>query len=73
MSFLTELASTYSANAKTFTVGTSYQGRTITGINIFGSTGANTKPGVVIFGTIHAREWVTTMVRSFLCGKYVLV
>ncbi|KAF9463737.1 hypothetical protein BDZ94DRAFT_586488 [Collybia nuda] len=65
-SFINELATTYPKNSKIFTIGTSQQGRQITGINIFGSSGSGTKPGVIFFGTIHAREWITTMVTEYL-------
>lgn len=65
-SYINELATTFSNNSKIFTIGTSVQGRQITGINIFGSTGSGTKPAVIFFGTIHAREWITTLVRHGL-------
>ncbi|CAE6454246.1 hypothetical protein ACGC1H_007675 [Rhizoctonia solani] len=62
LTFLNDLASTFPNNAKVVTSGTSYEGRTITGINIFGSSGSGTKPAVIFHGTVHAREWVGTMV-----------
>ncbi|KAF8749268.1 Carboxypeptidase [Rhizoctonia solani] len=49
-------------NAKVVTSGTSYEGRTITGINIYGSSGSGTKPAVIFHGTVHAREWIGTLV-----------
>lgn len=64
--FLTDLAATFPANSKVVTSGTSLQGRTITGINIFGSSGSGTKPAVVVHGTVHAREWISTMVTESL-------
>ena len=44
------------------TSGTSLQGQPITGIHLFGSGGKGTKPAIVLHGTVHAREWITTMV-----------
>ncbi|KAG8737303.1 hypothetical protein FRC10_008361 [Ceratobasidium sp. 414] len=62
LTFLDDLASTFPNNTKVVTSGTSYQGRTITGINIFGSSGPGTKPAIIFHGTVHAREWIATMV-----------
>ncbi|KAG8760993.1 hypothetical protein FRC12_009473 [Ceratobasidium sp. 428] len=62
LTFLSDLVSTFPNNAKLVTSGTSYEGRTITGINIFGSSGSGTKPAIVFHGTVHAREWIATMV-----------
>ncbi|KAG8753833.1 hypothetical protein FRC11_007105 [Ceratobasidium sp. 423] len=62
LTFLNDLAATFPNNAKVVTSGTSYEGRTITGINIFGSSGSGTKPAVIFHGTVHAREWIATMV-----------
>ncbi|KAG8738671.1 hypothetical protein FRC10_006618 [Ceratobasidium sp. 414] len=62
LTFLNDLAAAFPNNAKIVTSGTSYQNRTITGINIFGSSGSGAKPAVIFHGTVHAREWITTMV-----------
>lgn len=61
LAWLNDLAGTYPSQAKIVTAGNSLQGRPITGIHIFGSGGAGKKPAVVLHGTVHAREWVTTM------------
>ena len=44
------------------TAGTSIQGNPITGIHIYGSSGKGVKPAVLFHGTVHAREWITTLV-----------
>lgn len=64
LSYLKNLATKYPANAAVTTSGNSLQGNTITGIHIYGSTGGGVKPAVVFHGTVHAREWITTMVRQ---------
>ncbi|KAJ1300827.1 hypothetical protein OPQ81_002467 [Rhizoctonia solani] len=66
LTFLNDLASTFPNNAKVITGGTSYEGRPITGINIFGSSGSGTKPAIIFHGTVHAREWITTMVTEHI-------
>ena len=62
--FLKDLQATYSANSEIVIAGTSLQGRPITGIHIYGNGGKGSKPAVVFHGTVHAREWITTMVLS---------
>lgn len=61
MQFIKDLAASYPDNAEVISAGKSTEGRDIVGIHIYGSKN-NTKPGVVWHGTVHAREWITTMV-----------
>lgn len=63
LTFLDELAAWDSRRAAIVTSGTSAAGRPITGIHIWGSAGKGVRPAVVLHGTVHAREWITTMVR----------
>lgn len=61
-------------NAEIVTAGASSQGRNITGIHFWGSGGKNSKPAVIMHSTVHAREWITTMVRFLLkCTKNILL
>lgn len=63
LAFLNDLVSVRPDNAEIVDAGTSYEGRNITGIHFWGSGGKDTNPGVILHSTVHAREWVTTMVR----------
>ena len=60
--FLSDLQSQHKANSKIIFAGNSSQGQAITGIHIYGKKGKGTNPAVVFHGTVHAREWVTTLV-----------
>lgn len=62
LSYLRSLAAQYPSNAEIATSGSSLQGNTITGLHIYGSAGPGVNPAVVFHGTVHAREWITTMV-----------
>lgn len=64
LSFLSGLQAQYPANSEIVTSGNSLQGNAITGIHIYGSSGKGVKPAIIFHGTVHAREWITTMV----CG-----
>lgn len=61
--FLRELQALYPKNAEIVNVGLSEQGQQISAIHIYSNKGVK-KPAVVIHGTTHAREWITTMVNS---------
>lgn len=62
LSFLNGLVAQYPSNSKIVTSGNSLQGNAITGIQIYGSAGPSVKPAIIFHGTVHAREWITTMV-----------
>jgi carboxypeptidase A4 len=64
MQFLTDLQAAYPNNSEIVVAGNSNAGRPITGIHFYGSGGKGSKPAVVLHGTVHAREWITTMVRN---------
>jgi carboxypeptidase A4 len=61
MQWITDLAAAYPKNTEVISAGKSGEGRDIKGIHIFGSGGKGSKKGVVWHGTVHAREWITTM------------
>ncbi|MCJ1240681.1 hypothetical protein MMC14_008685 [Varicellaria rhodocarpa] len=65
LQFLKDLQTAYPANSEIVVAGNSLQGKPITGIHIYGSAGKGTKPAVVFHGTVHAREWITTMVTEY--------
>lgn len=73
--FLTDLQSQYDANSEIVIAGNSDSGRPITGIHIYGSGGKGVKPAVVFHGTVHAREWITTMVITnyHLASNFALI
>lgn len=43
--------------------GLTFEGRNITGIHLWGSGGKSSKPAIHYTATVHAREWIATMVR----------
>lgn len=64
--WLSQVAAKFPANSEIITAGTSYQGRQITGIHIYGSGGKGSKPAAIFHGTVHAREWITTMTAEYV-------
>lgn len=65
VSYIQGLASAHSI-ASTFSIGTSYAGRTITGISINGGT---TRPAVWIDSNIHAREWISSATTLYIIDQ----
>jgi len=65
LQFLNDLVASYPTQAEIVTAGTSSGGRAITGIHFWGSGGKGSKPAVVFHGTVHAREWITTMTTEY--------
>lgn len=60
--FLSDLQTQHKSNSKIFFADNSTEGQAITGIHIYGKKGKGQNPAVVFHGTVHAREWVTTLV-----------
>ncbi|KAL8802515.1 MAG: hypothetical protein Q9182_003755 [Xanthomendoza sp. 2 TL-2023] len=69
--FLNDLQKLYPSNSEIVTIGNSLQGRPITGIHFYGTGLKNTKPAVVLHGTVHAREWITTMVTEYFAYSFL--
>lgn len=67
--FLDDLAAAFPDNSKTFVAGQSGEDRPLKGIHLYGSGGPGTKPAIVWHGTVHAREWITGVVRTTLTPR----
>ncbi|KAL8347636.1 hypothetical protein RB601_002988 [Gaeumannomyces tritici] len=69
LQFLRDLQGGFTSNSAIVTAGTSAQGKTLTGIQIWGSGGRGSKPAIVIHGTVHAREWISTMTTEYIAWQ----
>ncbi|KAJ4336079.1 hypothetical protein N0V87_005659 [Didymella glomerata] len=63
--WISDLAAAYPSNAEVISAGKSVEGRDIKGIHIWGSGGKGSQKAVVWHSTVHAREWITTMVNEY--------
>ena len=66
MQWIDDLQAQYPNNSEIIVSGSSTEGRPIKGIHVYGENGPGSKPAIVWHGTIHAREWITTMVVEFM-------
>jgi hypothetical protein len=64
--YFTKLQSSFPNNSELVSSGTSFQGRNIFGIHLWGAGGPG-KPAILWHGTVHAREWITAMVSLLSC------
>lgn len=62
IAYFEDLQASFPNNSKMVSSGTSYEGRDIFGLHLWGARGPG-KPAVLWHGTVHAREWITAMVR----------
>ncbi|KAK4460481.1 putative carboxypeptidase [Cladorrhinum samala] len=71
LQFLRDLQSTYPTRSAIVTSGTSSQGRPITGLHFWGSSGKGVKPAIVFHSNVHAREWITSMTNEFIAYNLI--
>ncbi|KAL1893040.1 hypothetical protein Sste5346_006721 [Sporothrix stenoceras] len=67
MQFLEDVQARHPEHTELVSSGLSLDGRNLTGLRVFGSgRGQIKRPAVVFHGTVHAREWIATMVVEYL-------
>jgi carboxypeptidase A4 len=60
--FLNDLQALMPSNSEVVSSGRSLNGNSIAGIHFWGSAGKGKKPAIILHGTVHAREWIGSMV-----------
>ncbi|OHE93806.1 zinc carboxypeptidase [Colletotrichum orchidophilum] len=66
-----DIHAAFPENSEWLDVGASYEGRSIFGLRLWGGKDASTKPIVLWHGTVHAREWITTMTVEYLTYQLI--
>jgi hypothetical protein len=70
--FLENMQASYPNQSEIITAGESVQGRTLTGIHIWGSNGKGSRPAILFHGTVHAREWISTMTTEYIATQLLV-
>ncbi|KAF2797596.1 hypothetical protein K505DRAFT_298102 [Melanomma pulvis-pyrius CBS 109.77] len=70
LAYLDELSKGFKDNSEIISSGTSYEGRDIKGIHLWGSGGPG-KPAVLYHGTVHAREWISAPVVEYIATQLI--
>ncbi|KAI1348321.1 hypothetical protein F5Y01DRAFT_328592 [Xylaria sp. FL0043] len=71
LTFLKSLQAAFPSNSELITAGTSFEGRTIQGIHLWGSGGKGSKPAIYYHGNVHAREWITSMTVEYITYQLI--
>ncbi|KIH92410.1 hypothetical protein SPBR_02817 [Sporothrix brasiliensis 5110] len=71
MQFLEDVQARHPDHTQLVSSGRSLDGRNLTGLRVFGSgDGRAQRPAVVFHGTVHAREWIATMVVEYIAFTF---
>ncbi|KAJ2975538.1 hypothetical protein NUW58_g8323 [Xylaria curta] len=71
LTFLRSLQAAFPSNSELITAGTSFEGRAIQGIHLWGSGGKGSKPAIYYHGNVHAREWITSMTVEYITYQLI--
>ncbi|KAI1100361.1 hypothetical protein F4804DRAFT_47574 [Jackrogersella minutella] len=63
--YFKDLQLSFPNNSELISAGTSYEGRDIYGLHLWGASGPG-KPAVLYHGNVHAREWITSPVVEYI-------
>ncbi|SMY25063.1 unnamed protein product [Zymoseptoria tritici ST99CH_1A5] len=66
-----DLNAAFPSNSQPFVAGKSYEGRDIFGLKLFGKASSTPKQAIIWHGTVHAREWITTMTVEYLAYNII--
>ncbi|KAI1435118.1 hypothetical protein GGR50DRAFT_346101 [Xylaria sp. CBS 124048] len=71
LTFLESLQAAFPNNSELITAGTSFEGREIQGIHLWGRGGKDSKPAIYYHGNVHAREWITSMTVEYITYQLI--
>ncbi|GAW22744.1 hypothetical protein ANO14919_122870 [Xylariales sp. No.14919] len=71
LTFLKSLQAAFPSNSELITAGTSFEGRTIQGIHLWGSGGKGSKPAIYYHGNVHAREWISSITVEYITYQLI--
>lgn len=72
-SYLNYLADNYPQNVQLVSIGSSYEGKPLHVVRISSSSSGHSKPAIWIDGGIHAREWISPAVATYIIKQLVEV
>ncbi|KAI1114844.1 hypothetical protein F5Y14DRAFT_155500 [Nemania sp. NC0429] len=65
------LQAAFPKNSELFVAGTSFEGRPLQGIHLWGKSGKDKKPAIYFNGNVHAREWITSKVVEYILYQLI--
>ncbi|KAK7402775.1 hypothetical protein QQX98_011484 [Neonectria punicea] len=70
LQYFEDLHELFPNNSEIISSGKSYENRTITGLHLWGGDGPG-KPAVLYHGTVHAREWISTLTVEYIALQLI--
>lgn len=70
LEYIDGLQKAFPDNSEIISSGTSYEGRDLVGLHLWGKDGPG-KPAVLYHGTVHAREWISSKVVEYLTYQLI--
>ncbi|KAI5924912.1 hypothetical protein F4810DRAFT_718699 [Camillea tinctor] len=67
-----DLQAAFPDNSELIEAGTSFEGRPLQGIHLWGSSGKDSKPAIFFNGNVHAREWITSKVVEYITYQLIV-
>ncbi|KAI1484856.1 hypothetical protein F5X96DRAFT_400310 [Biscogniauxia mediterranea] len=67
-----DLQASFPDNSELIEAGTSFEGRPLQGIHLWGSGGKDSKPAIFFNGNVHAREWITSKVVEYITYQLIV-
>ncbi|KAL7622591.1 hypothetical protein AAE478_008101 [Parahypoxylon ruwenzoriense] len=67
-----DLQAAFANNSELIQAGSSFEGRPLQGIHLWGKSGKNSKPAIFFNGNVHAREWITSKVVEYILYQIVI-
>ncbi|RYC59006.1 hypothetical protein CHU98_g7211 [Xylaria longipes] len=71
VSYWADLQAALPNNSELIVAGTSFEGRPMQGIHLWGKSGRDSKPAIFFNGNVHAREWITSVVVEYILYQLV--
>ncbi|KAI1362772.1 hypothetical protein F5Y08DRAFT_260206 [Xylaria arbuscula] len=66
-----DLQAAFPNNSELIVAGTSFEGRPLQGIHLWGKNGKDARPAIFFHGNVHAREWITSIVVEYILYQLV--
>ncbi|KAI0527735.1 hypothetical protein F5B22DRAFT_1138 [Xylaria bambusicola] len=71
VTYWADLHAAFPNNSELIVAGTSFEGRPVQGIHLWGKGGKDSKEAIFFNGNVHAREWITSMVVEYILYQIV--
>ncbi|KAH9903953.1 hypothetical protein F4778DRAFT_73450 [Xylariomycetidae sp. FL2044] len=72
LAYWADLQASFPDNSELIEIGSSFEGRPLQGIHLWGSAGKDSRPAIFFNGNVHAREWITSKVVEYIVYQIII-